>query len=187
MDESSERLEKTLTSMTFAELFEVQDPVKQNAIWAEPDAAAGLHKVVQRTAAPMQARFLAAELLFVKQPDFPTAADAATLPGIYAWAVANQPTGNMWGLPGDDDGQAGRHVAKVGEPMVAALVPLFKDDRRLPFGGSIDATAADLRQVRVKDVAASLVSRIHQQEFPKDAALAARDTYIQELESKLRK
>jgi hypothetical protein len=187
MDESSARLEKTLTSATFSELFEVQDPAKQNAILGQPGAVEDLHKLVQRTAAPMQARFLAAELLFVKQPDFPAAADAAALPEIYAWAVANQPTGNLWGLPGDDDGQAGRHVAKIGEPMVAALVPLFKDDRRLPYGGSIDATAADLWQVRVKDVAAALVSRIHGQEFPKQADKAARDTYIQELESKLRK
>jgi len=186
MDESKnvERLEKTLMSTTYGDLFEVQVPEQQNAIMKQPDAPATLRAIVQRTASPMQARFFAAELLFVRQPDFPAAADAASLPGIYAWALANQPTGNLWGLPGDDDGQAGKHVLRVGQPMVAALLPLFQDDRLLPFDGSIEATAAGLWQVRVKDVAASLVAHILKQPFPKQADKATRDGFIKDLETK---
>lgn len=182
-----ERLEKTLMSTTYADLFERQVPEQQTAIMNQPDAAAGLRKLVQHAASPMHARFLAAELLFVHQPDFPAAAEAASLPTIYAWAIANQPTGNMWGLPGDDDGQAGTHVLRIGRPMIAALIPLFQDDRLLPFGGSIEATAASLWQVRVKDVAASLVSHIVKEPFPKQADKATRDVFIKELASRAQK
>ena len=189
MDDSKnvERLEQTLMSTTYGDLFERQIPEQQTAIMSQPGALAGLHKIVQRAASPMHARFLAAELLFVHQRDFPAAAEVASLPAIYAWAIANQPTGNMWGLPGDDDGQAGTHVLRVGRPMIPALIPLFKDDRLLPFGGSIEATAASLWQVRVKDVAASLVAHILKESFPKQADKATRDAFITELESRAQK
>jgi hypothetical protein len=186
-DKNVERLEKTLMSTTYGDLFERQVPEQEKAIMGQPDAPAALRKIVQRAGSPMQARFFAAELLFLRQPDFPAAAEAASLPPIYAWAIANQPTGNMWGLPGDDDGQAGTHVLRVGRPMIAALIPLFQDDRRLPFGGSIEATAADLWQVRIKDVAASLVSHIIKEPFPKQADKATRDTFIKELEPRAQK
>jgi hypothetical protein len=176
-----ERLETALMATTYEELFERQVPEQQTAIMSQPDAPAGLRKIVQRAAAPMHARFLAAELLFVRQPEFPAAAEAASLPTIYAWAIANQATGNLWGLPGDDDGQAATHVLRVGRPMIAALIPLFQDDRLLPYGGSIEATFAGLWQVRIKDVAASLASRILKQPFPKQADQATRDGFIREL------
>ena len=149
---------------------------------------AALHTIVGRAASPMHARFLAAELLFAREPGFPAGDAAAALPPIYAWALANHPTGNLWGLPGDDDGQAGTHVVRLGAPMVPALVPLFADERRLPFAGSIEATAAELWQVRVKDIAAALVARIlhHQPAFPKQADRSVRDTYIQDLAHRAR-
>lgn len=172
------RLEQTLASKTYEEIL---DPAQQKAILAEADALAGLRAIVQRTASPMNARFLAAELLFAQPSDFPSAADAASLPPIYAWAIANQPTGNVWGLPGDDDGPAGPHVVRIGPPMVAALIPLFQDERLLPFEGSIEATFANLWQVRVKDIAASLAARILKQPFPKQADQATRDAFIQGL------
>lgn len=181
-----ERLQQTLTSKTYGDLFEEQVPEQQTAVMNQPDARASLRKIVLSAASPMQARFLAAELLFTSRRDFPTAEEAAPLPAIYAWAIANQPTGNPWGLPGDDDGQAGKHVLRIGRPMIPALIPLFQDDRLLPFAGSIEATAASLWQVRIKDVAASLASHILQQPFPKQADKAVRDAFIKELEAKVR-
>lgn len=186
-DKNVERLERTLMSTTYGELFERQVPEQQTAIMGQPEAIAGLHKIVQRAASPMHARFLAAELLFSRQPEFPAAAEAAALPAIYAWAIGNQETGNMWGLPGDDDGQAGTHVVRLGSPVVAALLPLFQDERLLPYGGSIEATAASLWQVRIKDVAASLVARILKQTFPKQADKATRDGFIKQLASTAQK
>jgi len=186
MDEGAkkvERLQQTLMGTTYADLFERLVPEKQAEITNQPDSQASLRKIVQSATAPMQARFLAAELLF-GQPGFPTAEEAGALPVIYAWAIANQPTGNMWGLPGDDDGQAGTHVVRIGRPMIPALIPLFQDDRLLPYGGSIEATFANLTQVRIKDVAASLVTRILKQgPFPKQADKTARDAFIKDLEA----
>ncbi len=183
-------LEKSLMATTYGELFERQVAEKQETILGEPEAIPSLRKIVQRAASPMQARFFAAELLFLHMPDFPSVAtEASALPSIYAWALANQQTGNMWGLPGDDDGQAGMHVVRVGQPMIGALVPLFGDDRLLPYGGSIEATTAGLFGYRVKDVAGSLVARISKsgEPFPKQADKAARDAFIKDLESKVGK
>ena len=79
MDDSKnvERLEKTLMATTYGDLFERLVPEQQTAIMNQPDAPAGLRKIVQRAASPMQARFFAAELLFIKQRDFPAAAETS--------------------------------------------------------------------------------------------------------------
>jgi hypothetical protein len=89
--------------------------------------------------------------------------------------------GNPWGLPGELDGDAGRHLVSLGEAAAVALEPLLDDERRVPYWGSQEATWGNSFAFRVKDFAAFFVSAIRGRPYVLHTDPSARDGDIQKL------
>jgi hypothetical protein len=94
---------------------------------------------------------------------------------------------NPWGLPGVPDGQIAAHVLRLGEAAIPALLPLLDDDTPVQFSGSKEATYGNRFAWRVKDIAASLISRIRGIPFEADALPAARDSAIVRLKTSVKR
>ncbi|HWG19546.1 MAG TPA: hypothetical protein VG225_03385 [Terracidiphilus sp.] len=176
-----------LRQTTFLRLFQAVDDSAVNRIWGDGRARNALQAVVRDAAAESGIRFLAAEILLVKDPGYPPSEDRAALSEIYAMALKNAPAvmANPWGLPGMFDGQIAGHVLRLGEAGVAPLRPLLDDPSPVVFSGSKDATYGNRYAWRVKDIAASLIARIRNLPFVPDPEPAARDQLIAHLKSTL--
>lgn len=184
MDESEEAVNEVtayLASVGYRELFEVLEPKKLRAILARPGWMNALPSVVRDPHADMKVRFLAAELCFDGCDGFPDAASLPALADVYAHALKTSPVGNRWGSPSGWPGRAGDHLVKIGQPMVAKLLPILTDLRLLPWEGSIEATTASLEKYRYADVAAYLLSRILGRTYDFDRDPAVRLKAIEKL------
>ncbi len=168
-------------------LFMTLDDAEVNAIWAQPGAAPALSRLALDEGAPMQARFLAAEVLFYKDPDYPPAGDEAALAPVYAAALANNYTtmANPWGLPGQLDGLAGQHFIALGEAAIPSLVGLLDDTTAVDYGGSREATYGNSFSYRVKDLAAFFISQIRGLPYEVYESPQARDAEIERLREQL--
>ena len=105
-----------LLELGYLELFLRLDQTALDRVWRGGDGRDKLHGIVTDPQEPMAARFLAAEILFVREPGFPAGTDPAELASIYAAALAANVTGmaNPWGLPGELDGPVAQHVLALG-------------------------------------------------------------------------
>jgi hypothetical protein len=176
-----------LTSLGYEGLFLQPTPEHANRIWGDAGTRQRLLELIRSEQQDTQARFLAAELHFRRDPGFPEPGDRVTLARVYGAALAQDLAGigNVWGLPGGKKGLVGEHVVRLGDAAVPVLRELLDDDRELMFEGSEEATLADMFHVRVKDVAAWLISEIRGWAYEGAQEPGMRDASIEALEKKL--
>ena len=174
-----------LMSLGYTRLFLSLDDAALNALSSEPGAAEALAALVRDPGAEAKARFLAAEILFRKQPRYPSPADTALLAPIYADALRHAQMANPWGMPGELDGPAGRHLVAIGRAAAVALLPLLDDARAVIYGGSEEATVGNSYQYRVKDFAAFFIHCITGAPYSVLKAQPERDREIEKLRASL--
>ena len=156
MDDLARRLE----ALSYHDLFLGPDDKTLGSLWAAPGDRGALAALVADANGPGHARFLASEILFRKDPTFAPGPAAGSLATAYAAELREAEVANPWGLPGELDGPPGQHLVALGEPAVAALVPLLDDTRPVMYEGSKEATVGNSFDYRVKDLAAFYLSRI---------------------------
>lgn len=177
-------LTATLDSKQYMSVFMQLTDAPIDELWAQAGGAAALDAVVADRAAPVKARFIAAEVLFRKQPGYHPA-DAGALAAVYAEMLRHDVMANPWGMPGELDGPLGKHLVGLGEPAVAALRPLLDDNRAISYSGSHEATYGNAFRYRVKDLAAFFVASIRKLPFTVVEDPAARDRAIAALRASL--
>lgn len=179
-------LARTLEDLGYTELFQRLNTDTMDGIWTQAGAPAALAQLALDTNASALARFLAAEILFAKDPQYPPDSAKAVLADVYAAALANNYTrmANAWGLPGKLD-TVGKHTVALGDAAVPELARLLDDTSSVSYGGSRDATAGNRYQYRVKDIAAYLISQINGISYIVQPTPAERDTAIEQLKSQL--
>ena len=150
------RLERT----SFPDLFQRLDRSLLDSFWREGKGFERLQSVVLDRSANPRSRFLAAEILFVRDPGYPHGVFVRELSEVYAGALSEAPgtSANPWGLPGLRDGQIELHLATLGKAIIPAFRPLLVDVRPVRYDGSQEATYGNSYGYRVKDLAASLVA-----------------------------
>lgn len=185
-------LARRLIELGYRALFVAPDRSQLDALWS--GAAGELDALARDPGQDHQARFLAAELLFSKQPGFPPADLRPVLAPLYAEALGQtgnltgrwQLQGNQWGLLHDaGPGPVGTHLLALGADAVAALRPLLDKDERVLYEGSRDATTGNMRRYRIKDIAAYYISRITGRPLAFHADPIERDRAINELKAGL--
>jgi hypothetical protein len=174
-----------LKALGYARLFLSLDDSELNKLWQEPRAAEALAALISDSSADKGARFLAAEILFRRQPGFPTPSGTAMLAPIYAAALRHAELGNPWGMPGELDGPAGQHLVAIGRAVAVALVPLLDDARAVFYGGSEEATIGNSYRYRVKDFAAFFIHCISGVPYVVRRKPAERDGEIEQLRALL--
>ncbi len=107
-----------------------------------------------------ESAFLALEAIHTLDRDVFHDIDADVRCSIYVAALANARSYNVWGLPGQYVGKAGKHLITLGRSAVPYLMPYLDDRRRAPIWGSEAATVDEEFQNRVCDHAAVLLAAI---------------------------
>ncbi|HVV86587.1 MAG TPA: hypothetical protein VHE35_26195 [Kofleriaceae bacterium] len=179
---------KRLLALGYRELFLRADTAEVDTLAADAPALEALVRAPDENA---QARFLAAEILFLRAPGFPPAELKAPLAALYAQALAqtSRETGtwklmaNQWGMlyDGNDAGLVGGHLLALGAEAVPALRGLLDDREHVLYEGSRNATTGNDRMYRIKDVAAWYLGRLTGKPVPYHVDLAARDREIAKL------
>ena len=129
-----------------------------------------LLRIAKSEQAPMKARFLACEILHIK--DFTSLANIPkhTLARIYAQALANNYTGmaNSWGFLYEHEGKYEHYNIGVTAGMflelwdkaLPPLIELLDDDTVYLYDGSREAMRPNERRYRIKDFAAYYIGKI---------------------------
>jgi hypothetical protein len=175
-----------LKSLGYERLFLSLDGAELDALWRQPGIAEPLDALTADTSADTEARFLAAEALARKQPNF-VSTHAARLAPIYVGALRNSKLANIWGMPGELDGAAGLHLVGTGTHAVDQLIPLLDDTRQITYSGSEEATVGNSFRYRVKDFAAFFIHRILGLPYTVRKTPSERDMEIERLRSALRR
>jgi hypothetical protein len=173
-----------LNETSYQRLFMAMSDQPIDDAWTRAGGAAGLDAVIGDAHAPAHPRLLAAELRWRKDPGF-RPADPASLARAYAEALRGETLANPWGMPGELDEPLGRHVVALGEPAVAALIPLLADGHRIDYGGSKEATVGNEYEMRVKDFAAFFIAKIRNRPLTLDTDPKRRDQVIADLRASL--
>ncbi len=181
-------LAERLMALGYTDLFQRADWSALDALWREPGMPTALAALALDAAAPVPARFLAAEILFHRGGAYPPAENGGALAKVYAAALAQgyPGGGNAWGFPGQPPDGVGAHVAALGRDAVPALLPLLDDETPVPYEGSEEAMEAARYAFRVKDLAAHLLSAIAGVGIAVPEDPAARDAEIERLRAALR-
>ena len=170
MDPSLQALADQLIEFGYDGLFLSIDESDLDSIWSKPGGPDRLKELVRTSVLPWQARFLAAEICFARQPDFPPQEALPVLAEIYTTALAQTGvlTGdfyfpaNRWGFlyEFDDPGEVGQHLVSLGEAAVPGLVSLLDNNDAVLYEGSREAVVGNEYQFRVKDIAAFYLGKI---------------------------
>ncbi len=171
-------LAKQLEALSYHDLFLRADSETVDSLWHTAGASATLVKLAADPGAPDHTRVLASEILFRQEPDFNPWLEAGSLAKAYAMELSHADVANPWGMPGELDGPLGQHLVALGEPAVAALVPLLNDGRSILYEGSKEATVGNSYDYRVKDFAAFFLSRIRRIPYQVHQTPAERDLDI---------
>jgi len=176
-----------LSRLGYLELFLRLDDTALNQVWRQPGAPEQLRRLALRSGAPSQPGFLAAEVLFARDPTFPAPADRGVLAPLYTEALRQNMTSmaNPWGLPGDLAGPVARHVLALGQAAVPAFAVLLDDGTQLCYSGSKEATYGNSYDYRVKDVAAELIAELIGVPYPVHLDPQHRDAEIDLLRHRL--
>ncbi len=180
-------LEDDLAKLDYSELFLRLDDEQLNQIWSAVDSKLQLEQVVLNENLSTEVRFLAAEILFFKVPDYPPATHSLVLAHIYAQILAEggSVNGNIWGMPGEADGETGKHLLRIGDEMVSSLVPLLSNETPIVYEGSEEATVGNEYQYRIKDLAAFFISKLLNLPYIVYVQPQERDAEIQRMVSHL--
>ncbi|MBK7070756.1 MAG: hypothetical protein IPH44_00515 [Myxococcales bacterium] len=184
---------RQLLRLGYLELFQRADDRAIASLY--PGAAAQLAALADDPMVDPHARFLAAEILFVRQPGYPAPALRPALAEVYASALGRtygQVRGgwlpaNAWGLAYDldDVGATGRHLLALGPAAIPALRALLDRAEVVQYEGSEDATVGNARGYRVKDLAAYFIARLAGLPLAFHPAPADRDRAIASLVASL--
>lgn len=191
MQNQTSDLARKLMSHAYGEFFVM--PAHEQTIervWGEPANRAALEALAADAAQPLEARFLAAEVLFARDFTFTSRVSPATVADIYARALEQNLTGmaNSWGLlyEYDDAGPVGIRFIMLGDPAVPALVRLLDNaGASLTYAGSKEATVGNEYRYRIKDFAAYYLGRIRRIPVSFHSEVAERDQEIARLRQKL--
>jgi len=179
-DIEREGLARRLIALGYEDLFMRLDTANVDRVWSGQGAPQQLRELVLESRADPSARFLAAEILFARAPEFPPDDLKRPLAQIYARALATAEVANPWGLPGEV-GPVGQHLLQIGDAALQPLLELLDDRRRVAYIGSKDATFGNSYAYRVKDLAASYVSLLGDLPYPVREGPADRDREIESL------
>jgi hypothetical protein len=184
---SCRELAEELRRLGYLELFLRLDDTALDQIWRRPDAPQDLRRLALHSGTPCLPGFLAAEVLFTRDPTFPAPTDRSALAPLYAEALRQNMTrmANPWGLPGQLDGPVAAHVLALGETAVPAFASLLDDDAPLRYSGSHEATYGNSYNYRVKDEAAALVAGLIGVPYPVHLDPQDRDAEIDRLRQRL--
>jgi hypothetical protein len=182
---ATESLAGKLVSLGYMGLFLTLDDAELDRLWRQGSGGAALAALVIDPSADGEARFLAAEAMFRKQPGYPSATDIPGLRPVYVEGLRRSQLANIWGMPGEADGPAGQHLLALGEPTAAQLIPLLKDGRRILYAGSEEATVGDAYEYRIKDLAAFFIARLRNLPYAVRKTPAERDAEIARLHAAL--
>jgi hypothetical protein len=172
-----------LATLDYVELFLRTGTARVDRLWSASNGPRDLDALALNPDAPWKSRFLAAEILFRKRPDFPPAGQQQALAPVYVEALRSADMGNVWGLPGELDGPAGQHLVRLGGAVTPGLIRLLDDGRQVPYVGSKEAMVGNSYAFRVKDFAAFFLSKIRGVSYLLDADPTARDAAIQQLKA----
>jgi hypothetical protein len=154
-------LAEELSEIGYVDLFLRLDDTALDRVWQQ-HAPEELRKLALDSGRPFLPRFLAAELLYARNSEFPAPDARRVLATLYAEALRQNMTrmANPWGLPGDLDAPVAAHALALGDAVVAALAPLLGDGTQLRYSGSQEATYGNSYNYRVKDKAAELIAEL---------------------------
>jgi hypothetical protein len=185
--ENMSQLTEKVRNLGFKELFFRQDGSAMDSIWKESEDGYRLEQVIRDLNADPLARFLAAEIMFSKNVNFPSEEIKPVLVSVYAAALKENFTGlaNPWGLPGKPDGTTGQHFVALGEIAVPELLRLLDDNTVISYGGSKEATFGNSYRYRVKDLAAYFIANIKELPLKIDKDPNMRDIEIAKLQASL--
>lgn len=179
------KLEEELISLDYEDLFLRLDYTNLEKLWNAPDMPSRLAELALNPEASNKARFLAAEILFHEQSDYPPQEAIEQLVSVYADALSNADIANPWGLPGELGDQAGKHFVQLGELAVPALIAMLDNKRPVLYSGSKEATVGNSYNYRVKDFAAFYISQIRHLPYVVHEQQQTRDAEIEKLRSSL--
>ena len=180
---------KKILELGYLELFQRMDHDQADALWR--DSPAELESLVKNDAKPHRARFLAAEVLYLKKPGYPAADERPALAVLYAEALGQSGKDGTWGLMGniwglthvnEDVGTAGKHLLDLGpDAAIPALKPLLTSTEVVLYEGSEEATVGNEQLYRVKDMAAYYLGRLTKKPLAFHTDWKARDREIEKL------
>jgi len=166
--EPARDLAEELRDLGYLELFQRFDENALDQVWWRPDAPERLRQLALHSGTSSVPDFLAAEVLFTRDPTFPAPSDRGVLASLYAEALRQNMTrmANPWGLPGDLSAPVATHVLALGDAAVPAFAALLDDDTQLRYSGSKEATYGNSYDYRVKDEAAALIAELIGMPYP---------------------
>jgi hypothetical protein len=175
-------------NVSYTRLFLSGGDSKSDSIWNEGSNREALECMVADSAIEKRSRFLAAELLFVKSDWIPSGQLKTDVAFLYADALVGNYTekANHWGLP-DDVGMVGKHVLLLGDDAMRAFYPLLNCKTPVHYLGSKAATAGRIYKYRIKDIAATYISRLLEKNFDAERSRIFRNAQIRKLKRAVRK
>src|SRR5690349_16462345 len=184
---SSRELAEDLSRLGYLELFLRLDENALDQVWRGPGAPEELRRLALHLNEPSLPGFLAAEVLFARDPTFPAPANRGALAPLYAEALRQNMTrmANPWGLPGELGAPVARHVLALGDAAVPAFAALLNDSTQLRYSGSKEATYGNSYNYRVKDEAAALIAELIGVPYPVHLDPQDRDVEIGLLRQRL--
>jgi hypothetical protein len=174
-----------ITALGYRELFQNYDQKDLDSIWNEDNAAKKLSSLAINPEMPPLACFLAAEIMFLKQEEYPPQDHKKQLSVVYATALTQNFTesANTWGLPNIQIGDTEIHFIALGEAAIPELTHLLENNSRVYYAGSQEATLGNAYGYRIKDLAAYYISKITNLVFEIDQDPRKRDESIKRLKS----
>lgn len=167
------------------------EPARSEPAWKDGAGRADLVSIVADTTVAFKARFLAAEILFVRDTSFPKGMDLALLGKLYASALAKPVAGaNEWGKPFDhgesSHGIIGKHLLRIGAAAVPALATLLDNERKLFYSGGDKSTEIpNSYRLRINDFAAFYISELKGWKYHCPKSRLVRNMHIHKLKRKI--
>ena len=196
MENEYSPLVKSLIETGYGQLFHLSTYENLDEIWAGPGHPDALKNLVVDDKAPMEARFLAVEILQYKDAAAAAEIEPSVLALIYSSALkgsGGSPSdfgvyGNSWGFMSYLEGQGlegagvlGQRLLALGTEALPALVQLLQENATLAYEGSKEATVGNSLRFRVKDAAAYYIAKIRNLKIEYLDAWTDRDKMISKL------
>ena len=182
-------LQTQLLEAGYSKLFQMKDVQTVENLWDSGKNVEDLKALILAPEADEAARFLAGNLLLSHHLELEDGLSKKMLAEAFAKALVatKDPQGALVGLAGNawcypfEPGpleMLGQRMLSLGDPAVNALSRLLEDTDPLPYEGSEEATLAEGHQVRVKDVATTIICKIRNFEWEWSEKAIVRDASI---------
>lgn len=144
--------------------FGTTDTARSEAIWNGGKGRQDLINIVKDTSLNFIYRFLASDILFERDRNYPAGVDKKMLGRLYAEAMAMPVSGaEQWGRPFERKhyGVLGEDLLRIGKDAEPALATLLNNTEELYFGGSDkNWERPNSYDLRVMDFAAFYICKI---------------------------